>query len=258
MLDRASGGFIMIGSQEGGVEIEEVAAKNPDAIIKQKIDIHKGLSSQEAHQFAGKLGFTGTTQTQAGEQLVKLYGLALELDATQVEINPWALTPEKDVYCVDAKINIDDNATFRQKKVVEMQKDSLATEDVDANEAAASDAGLSYIGLDGNIGCMVNGAGLAMATMDIIKLKGGQPANFLDVGGSANKDQVRLAFDILRQHENVKVILVNIFAGIASCEMIAQGLVDVLKEVGIKMPVVVRLTGNKSKEGLELVQKYCE
>lgn len=160
---------------------------------------------------------------------MKLYNMFEKLDATQIEVNPWAITPEKDLYCVDAKINIDDNALFRQKELVELYKqgkDTTSAADVDENEDKAIEAGLNYIALDGNIGCMVNGAGLAMATMDMIQLKGGKPANFLDVGGGATTTQVKTAFEILSQHPKVKAIFVNIFGGIMRCDIIAQGIMD--------------------------------
>lgn len=179
-----------------------------------------------------------------------------KLDATQIEINPWAVTPEGELYCVDAKINVDDNAAFRQKHLLEMREKTAASEDLDVNEEKAQAAGLNYIGLDGNIGCMVNGAGLAMATMDIIKNKGGEPANFLDVGGGATVDQVKTAFEILSEHPNVKTILVNIFAGIMKCDTVAEGVIAAAQQVQLEVPLVVRLHGNNSEIAFELVEKF--
>ena len=172
----------------------------------------------------------------------------LKLDATQIEINPWAITPDKDIYCVDAKINLDDNALFRHPEVVEMHSKHASSADVDPNEEKATAAGLNYIALEGNIGCMVNGAGLAMSTMDIISLKGGSPANFLDVGGGATTDQVKTGFEILSQHPKVKAIFVNIFGGIMKCDIIASGIIKAASEVHVPVPIVVRLTGTNANE----------
>ena len=180
------------------MDIEEVAKNHPESIFVEPINVKVGLTPDQAAKIADKLEFGNEKQrTHAIEQLQKLYKMFISIDATQVEINPWAVTPEDKVYCVDAKLLIDDSATFRQKKYVDMQKNSLASEDVDPNEIKAQAIGINYVALSGNIGCMVNGAGLAMATMDIIKLKGGEPANFLDVGGGANASQVKSAFEIL-------------------------------------------------------------
>lgn len=198
--DRKNQGLCCVSSTQGGMDIEEVAEKDPNAINVHHIDILKGFNANDAAKVVDNLKLTGKLREQGIEQLQKLYNMFLKLDATQIEINPWAITPEKDLYCVDAKINIDDNALFRHQDLLEMHKKSASSEDVDPNEEKAVAAGLNYIALDGNIGCMVNGAGLAMATMDIISLKGGSPANFLDVGGGANTEQVKLAFEILSQH----------------------------------------------------------
>jgi len=184
------------------------------------------LKDKWATKIVDDLDLSGKTRSQGIEQLKKLYNMFIKVDATQIEINPWAVTPELDVYCVDAKINIDENAAFRQTDIVKAHESSDASSDVDVNEAKATAAGLNYIALDGNIGCMVNGAGLAMATMDIIQLKGGKPANFLDVGGGASTKQVKTGFEILSQHPKVKAILVNIFGGIMKCDVIAQGVMD--------------------------------
>jgi len=180
------------------------------------------------------------------------------LDATQVEINPWATDPKGKIWCVDAKINVDDNAKFRQQELVKLKKNSLASEEVDPNEERALEAGLNYVALDGNIGCMVNGAGLAMATMDVIKLHGGSPANFLDVGGGASVDQVKLAFEILTQHPSVKTILINIFGGIVNCAMIAEGITKAAQSVGVKHPLVVRLSGTNAAKAREMLEKWSK
>ena len=198
---------------------------------------------------------------QGIDQLKKLYKMFIDLDATQVEINPWAITPEKDIYCVDAKINIDDAALFRQEEVAKLYKagaETTSAADYDANEEKAVAAGLNYIALDGNIGCMVNGAGLAMATMDIIQLKGGKPANFLDVGGGATTSQVKTAFEILSQHNQVKAIFVNIFGGIMKCDTIAQGIIDAAGQVKIDVPVVVRLTGTNADKAFTLLDDFSK
>jgi succinyl-CoA synthetase beta subunit len=184
-----------------------------------------------------------------------------KLDATQIEVNPWAITPDNDIYCIDAKINIDDNALFRQDELVALYKEGSSTTssaDTDDNEEKAIAAGLNYIALDGNIGCMVNGAGLAMATMDIIQLKGGKPANFLDVGGGANTQQVKTAFEILSQHPKVKAIFVNIFGGIMKCDTIANGIIEAAGQVKIDVPVVVRLTGTNADKAFTLLDAFAK
>ena len=180
----------------------------------------------------------------------------VDVDATQIEINPWAVTPDLDVYCVDAKINVDENAEFRQKSIVESHNESDAGTDTDANEAKATAVGLNYIALDGNIGCMVNGAGLAMATMDIIQLKGGKPANFLDVGGSASTTQVKTAFEILSGHPSVKGIFVNIFGGIMKCDVIAEGVIKAAEQVNVSVPITVRLTGTNADLGQQMINDF--
>jgi succinyl-CoA synthetase beta subunit len=182
----------------------------------------------------------------------------LKLDATQIEINPWAITPDKDIYCIDAKINLDDNALFRHENIVEMHKKNASSSDIDPNEEKAINAGLNYIALDGSIGCMVNGAGLAMATMDVISLKGGSPANFLDVGGGANTEQVKTGFSILSQHPKVKAIFVNIFGGIMKCDVIAQGIIDASNAVKVTVPIVVRLAGTNADKAFVLLDEFSK
>ncbi len=179
-------------------------------------------------------------------------------DAEQIEINPWAVNPKNEVYSVDAKISIDDNSKFRQKELFELKKNSLATEDIDPHEDKAIAAGLNYVALDGDIGCMVNGAGLAMATMDIIQLKGGQPANFLDVGGGANVEQVKIAFEILSSHPKVKTILINIFGGIMKCDTIATGIIKAAEMVDLKIPLVCRLIGTNSDKSNAMLREFTK
>jgi succinyl-CoA synthetase beta subunit len=190
--------------------------------------------------------------------VIKLYEMFVKIDATQIEINPWAITPEKDIYCIDAKIGIDDNALFRHPDIVDMHKKNESTSDTDPNEEKAIQAGLNYIALDGNIGCMVNGAGLAMATMDIIALKGGKPANFLDVGGGASTEQVKTGFSILSQHPNVKAIFVNIFGGIMKCDIIAQGVIEAANAIKVTVPIVVRLTGTNADKAFVLLDEFAK
>jgi succinyl-CoA synthetase beta subunit len=241
------------------MDIEEVAKNHPESIMIEPVNISKGLGPEQAAKLVDKLEFTNEKQrTQAIEQLQRLYKMFIGLDATQVEINPWAVTPDDDVYCVDAKLLIDDSASFRQQKYLKMKKSSLASEDVDPNEEKAEAIGINYVGLNGNIGCMVNGAGLAMSTMDIIKLKGGEPANFLDVGGGATAKQVKSAFEILTSHPQVKAILVNIFGGIMRGDIIADGIVQACKAVELKVPLVVRLTGTNSQEGMAMLEKFTK
>jgi succinyl-CoA synthetase beta subunit len=238
------------------MDIEAVAEEDPDAIHTLSFGIDVGLTDEQAHQICTDLGFEGKTHSQGVEQLHKIYKMFLEVDATQIEVNPWAVTPDLDVYCVDAKINVDENADFRQKNIVESHGQSDASSDTDPNEAKATAEGLNYIALDGNIGCMVNGAGLAMATMDIIQLKGGKPANFLDVGGSASTQQVKTAFEILSQHPSVKGIFVNIFGGIMKCDVIAQGVIEAAKQVNVPVPITVRLTGTNADLGQKMIADY--
>lgn len=215
------------------MDIEAVAEEDPAAINTLSMPLRAQLLDSDAAKIVDDLNLEGKTREQGIEQLKNLYKMFVDVDATQIEINPWAVTPDLDVYCVDAKINVDENAAFRQKDIVETHEQSDASSDTDVNESKATAAGLNYIALDGNIGCMVNGAGLAMATMDIIQLKGGKPANFLDVGGGATTDQVKTGFEILSQHQKVNAILVNIFGGIMKCDVIAQGVIDAAKQVDV-------------------------
>ncbi len=244
-LDRSRGVNTLIASAEGGVEIETVAHENPEAILKAPIHPLSGLEAFEARLMAKRLGFTGRQIQQAASIMQKLAGLYTTLDASLVEINPLVLTPPSDdapegrVMAIDAKFGFDDNALYRHKDLQAMHDPA---EDNPA-ETRAEAAGLSYVALDGNIGCLVNGAGLAMSTMDIVKLHGGEPANFLDVGGSATKDAVTEAFRIILGDDRVQGVLVNIFGGIMKCDTIADAIVGAAKEVGFKVPLVVRLEG---------------
>jgi len=252
LMDRAHNGPCFVASAQGGMDIEEVAATNPDAIVVQPIDVMEGPQPEQTARVAAALGFAEGSDgmRQAQEQMMALYDMFLATDSTQVEINPLAIASvpggvQEAVFCVDAKLNFDDNAAYRQKDVYSMRDKSME----DERDVRAEEAGLNYIGLDGNIGCMVNGAGLAMATMDIIKLRGGDPANFLDVGGGATADQVTEALQILTSDEHVKAILVNIFGGIMKCDTIAEGIVQGASRVKLEVPLVVRLEGTNVEKG---------
>lgn len=251
LMDREHFGPVIVGSQRGGTDIEEVAHENPEAIFKEAIDITKGPSQEQLIKIAKQLGFKDNLVQDAAEQIGNLYKLFYELDCTQVEVNPFAETKQGLIYAADAKMNFDDNAAFRQKEVFAMHD---PTED-DPREVEAAKHNLNYIGMEGNIACMVNGAGLAMATMDIIKQHNGNPANFLDVGGGANEDQVREAFKILQADPQVKAILVNIFGGIMKCDIIAKGVIAAAKAVQLKVPLVVRLAGTNVEIGQQLLRE---
>ncbi|XP_076845295.1 LOW QUALITY PROTEIN: succinate--CoA ligase [GDP-forming] subunit beta, mitochondrial [Brachyhypopomus gauderio] len=251
LLDRSCNGPVLVGSPQGGVDIEEVAAKTPELIFKEPIDIFEGVRDDQAQRMAANLGFKGPLQKQAAEQIKKLYDLFLKVDATQVEVNPLGETPEGRVVCFDAKINFDDNAEFRQKAVFAM--DDTAESDPTETEAAKHD--LKYIGLDGNIACFVNGAGLAMATCDIIDLHGGKPANFLDLGGGVKENQVYAAFKLLTTDPKVEAILVNIFGGIVNCAIIANGITKACRELELKVPLVVRLEGTNVQEAKRILSE---
>jgi len=250
--DRNSKSVTLMASAEGGVEIEEVARVSPEKIIKMPIDSTTGLMDWQARSVALKLFGDIKQVRQAAVILKKLYKLYVETDSSLAEINPLVLTPEGEVLAIDGKMNFDDNALYRQPEILTMRE---ATPD-EQKEIEANEMGLSYIRLDGNIGCMVNGAGLAMATMDMIKLYGGEPANFLDIGGSSNPEKVVKAMNILLGDKNVKAVMINIFGGITRCDDVARGLVTALDEIKTDVPVVVRLSGTNSKEGLEIIKNY--
>lgn len=248
VLDRGSSRVTFMVSTEGGMDIEEVAEENPDAIVKVSVDPATGMSGFHARQLAFGLGLEGAAVKSAVKFFTNLYKAFTELDASIVEINPMILVGDE-VMALDAKMNFDPNALYRHKDIADMRDET----EEDANEKEATDWELSYVRLDGNIGCMVNGAGLAMATMDIIKLYGGEPANFCDVGGGATAERVTAAFKIILSDENVKGILVNIFGGIMKCDIIAQGVIAAAKEVDLNVPLVVRLEGTNVEQGKDLL-----
>lgn len=251
VLDRATSRVTFMVSTEGGMDIEEVAEKHPEKITHTAIDPATGMQAFHARKLAFALGLEGDAVKSATKFFMALYKAFVDLDAAIVEINPLIVTDKNEVLALDAKMNFDDNALFRQKAVAEMRDES----EEDANEKIAKDWELSYVRLDGNIGCMVNGAGLAMSTMDIIKLYGGEPANFLDVGGGATKERVTAAFKIILSDPNVKGVLVNIFGGIMKCDIIAEGVVAAAKEVALNVPLVVRLEGTNVDKGKEILAK---
>ena len=245
VMDRENRSPVIVASTEGGVNIEEVAEKTPEKIIRETIHPLAGLQPYEIRKISSTLGFTGGTAKQFGRLLKALYKLFISCDCSLVEINPLVTTPDGQVLALDAKFGFDDNALYRQPEIEALRDPS----EEDPREVAASEFGLNYIGLDGNIACLVNGAGLAMATMDIIKHFGGEPANFLDVGGGATEEQVTNAFKIILGDSNVKGILVNIFGGIMDCDVIANGIVGACKQVDLNIPLVVRLEGNNVEAG---------
>ncbi|MFW6290600.1 MAG: ADP-forming succinate--CoA ligase subunit beta, partial [Mariniphaga sp.] len=250
--DRNTKSITLMASAEGGVEIEEVARVSPEKIIKLSIDPVLGLMDWQARKVALQLFDDPKQMRQAAAILVKLYQLYVDTDSSLAEINPLVVTPDKQVLAIDGKMNFDENALYRQSKILALRE---ATPD-EEKEIDATEKGLSYIKLDGNIGCMVNGAGLAMATMDMIKLYGGNPANFLDIGGSSNPEKVIEAMNILLSDRNVKTVMINIFGGITRCDDVARGLVTALKEINTDIPIVVRLSGTNAKEGLEIIREY--
>src|SRR5213595_2104131 len=249
LLDRATAAPLVVTSTEGGVEIEAVAAKSPEKIIRETIDPLAGLQPFQTRKLAKQLGF-GSSQLKSASKLFEgLYRIFIACDCSMVEVNPLVLTTKGEVLALDAKFNFDDNALYRHPEIAAMR--DVAEED--PREVEASKHGLSYIGLDGNIACLVNGAGLAMATMDIIKFYGGEPANFLDVGGGATEEQVTEAFKILISDKNVKAILVNIFGGIMKCDIIAQGIINAAKTLKLSVPLIVRLEGTNVEAGKKMI-----
>jgi succinyl-CoA synthetase beta subunit len=249
LLDRASAAPLIVASTEGGVEIETVAEKSPEKIIREPIDPLAGLQAFQTRKLAKHLAFDSAQLKSASKLFDGLYRTFIACDCSMVEVNPLVVTKKGEVLALDAKFNFDDNALYRHPDVAAMR--DIAEED--PREVEASKHGLNYIGLDGNIACLVNGAGLAMATMDIIKFYGGSPANFLDVGGGATEEQVTEAFKILISDQNVRAILVNIFGGIMRCDVIAQGIINAAKTVKLSVPLVVRLEGTNVKEGKKLL-----
>lgn len=251
LMDRAAKGPVIVASPEGGVDIEEVAESHPEKIMTEPIDIFNGISAEQSDRIATFLEFTGSLHAKASEEIRKLYKLFIGVDATQVEINPFGETDKGEVVCFDAKINFDDNAKFRQEHVFALDDHS----ETDSREIEAAEHNLNYIPLDGNIACMVNGAGLAMATMDIIKLHGGSPANFLDLGGGVTEDGVYNGFKLLTADKNVQGILVNVFAGIVNCATIAKGITKAYKEIQLNLPIVVRLEGTNVEEAKRILEE---
>jgi len=245
LVDRASSKIAFISSDQGGMDIEEVASSTPEKIITTKVDIKNEISDKDCEKIVKIFNLSDSAKIQAVSLIKSIYQMFIKTDANMIEINPLILTREEKIICLDAKVNFDSNALFRQPEIIELR--DLNEEDPTEIEASKHD--LAYIKLDGSIGCMVNGAGLAMATMDIIKLYGKEPANFLDVGGGASKEKVSAALKIILLDKNVKGILVNIFGGIMRCDILAQGIVDAAKEINISVPLVIRLAGTNFKEG---------
>ena len=249
LVDRASSKIAFISSNQGGMDIEEVAIESPDKISTNKVELTDEISDEECQKIIKIFNLEGNPKFEAISLIKSIYKMFIKTDANMVEINPLILTKEKKIICLDAKVNFDSNALFRHPEILELRD----LNEEDPAEIEASKHELAYIKLDGSIGCMVNGAGLAMATMDIIKLYGEEPANFLDVGGGASKEKVSAAFKIILSDKNVKGILINIFGGIMRCDVLAQGVVDAAKEMNINVPLVVRLAGTNFKEGKEIL-----
>tara|TARA_B100001123_G_scaffold371911_1_gene435462 strand:+ start:68 stop:1228 length:1161 start_codon:yes stop_codon:yes gene_type:complete len=251
LVDRASSKIAFISSAEGGVDIEQVAKKNPKKIVTVKLNISKLVSKEDVKKIIKPFGLSVKLEKQAFDLIQSIYKILVEKDASLIEINPLILTKDNNLICLDAKINFDDNALYRHPDIVSLKD----TNEEDPIETEAKKHDLAYIKLDGKIGCMVNGAGLAMATMDIIKLYGSEPANFLDVGGGASKEKVSAAFKIILSDKNVKGILINIFGGIMRCDVLAQGLVEAARETNLSVPLVVRLAGTNVELGKEILKK---
>jgi len=251
VLDRSKALPVLMVSSEGGVEIETVAAEAPEKIFREHYHPHNGLYSFQVRKLCQKLDITGPAAKAADQFMKKLCRLYVDLDCSMVEINPLVITKSGDMIALDAKITFDDNALFRHKELIELRD----LNEEEPAEVRASNAGLSYVKLDGNIGCLVNGAGLAMSTMDIIKYHGGEPANFLDVGGGATTEQVIEALNIILSDKNVKAVLINIFGGIARCTTIAKAVIEASTQIGIKVPLVVRLEGTEVEEGRKMLRE---
>ncbi|MTH96954.1 MULTISPECIES: malate--CoA ligase subunit beta [Alphaproteobacteria] len=251
VLDRSSQRVMIVASSEGGMEIEEISAERPDSIVRSIVEPAVGLQEFQAREIAFNLGLEPRLIQQMVRTLQGCYAAFSDLDATMVEINPLVITGDDRVLALDAKMSFDDNALFRHPQIAELRDKSQE----DPRESRAADRGLSYVGLEGNIGCIVNGAGLAMATMDTIKLAGGEPANFLDIGGGASPERVAKAFRLVLSDSNVQAVLVNIFAGINRCDWVAEGVVQALRELQIDIPVVVRLAGTNVEEGQKILAK---
>lgn len=251
LVDRAQERIVMVGSADGGMDIEELAETKPEAIKKIYIEPAVGLQDFQAREMAFALGLDGTQIQHAVKIIQGCYRAMRELDANMVEINPLVVTTHGDLIALDAKMGFDDNALFRRQRISELRDKTQE----DPREMAAADRGLSYVGLDGDIGCMINGAGLAMATMDMIKLAGGEPANFLDVGGGASAERTEKAFRMVLADDNVKAMLVNIFAGINRCDWIAEGVVQAVRKIDMKVPLIVRLSGTNVEQGRKIIEE---
>ena len=250
VVDRASRRVVVMASTEGGVEIEQVAAETPEKILRAAIDPATGAQPFQGRAMAFALGLEGKQVNQFADVFVDLVRLFHQVDCSLVEVNPLVVTSDGDVHCLDAKVNIDNNALYRQGAMAALRDPTQE----DEREAQADEFGLNYVALDGNIGCMVNGAGLAMGTMDLVKLHGGNPANFLDVGGGATEEAVAEAFKIILSDEAVKAVLINIFGGIVSCKIIAEGIIAAVRQVGVEVPVIVRFEGNNAAAGLAALE----
>jgi malate-CoA ligase subunit beta len=251
VMDRATERIMVIASAAGGMEIEEISTKQPDTIIRVSVDPAVGMQRFQAREVAYGLGVDPEIITKLVPTIMGCYRAFRDLDATMVEINPLVVTKDKNLFALDAKMSFDDNALFRRPHIAELRDKSQE----DPRETYASDRGLAYVGLDGNIGCVVNGAGLAMATLDMIKLAGGEPANFLDIGGGASPERVAKSFKAVLRDKNVKTLLLNVFAGINRCDWVAKGVVDAVKELDIKMPIIVRLAGTNVEEGRRILDE---
>ncbi|MFV0369837.1 MAG: malate--CoA ligase subunit beta [Hyphomicrobiaceae bacterium] len=251
IMDRAAERIVVVASAAGGMDIEEISQKEPDSILKVAVDPAVGMQAFQAREIAFGLGVEPDVVQRLERVLLGAYRAFRDLDATLVEINPLVVTKDRNVLALDAKMSFDENALFRRPQVSELRDKSQE----DPRETYASDRGLSYVGLDGNIGCVVNGAGLAMATLDIVKSSGGEPANFLDIGGGASPERVQKAFRAVLKDKNVKVLMVNVFAGINRCDWVAKGVVEAIKDLDLKLPVVVRLAGTNVEEGRKILEQ---
>ena len=251
LIDRGSSKIAFISSTEGGIDIESVAKKNPEKILTTKVDLKKNLSAEDIEKIIKIFSLEDNQKKDAIKLLSAMYNILIQKDASLIEINPLVITKQKKLICLDAKMNFDDNAMYRRPEILKLRD----LNEEENTEIEASKFGLAYIKLDGSIGCMVNGAGLAMATMDIIKLYGQEPANFLDVGGGASKEQVSAAFKLILSDKKVKGILINIFGGIMRCDVLAEGVVEAAKETNIQVPLVVRLAGTNFEKGKEILEK---
>jgi len=249
LVDRGTERITVLASTEGGMDIEAVASETPEKIIKKKIDPLGKITLEDCNEISNRLGLDNSLHEQFSQTLMGLYNIFTEHDANLIEINPLIINADNEIMALDGKIDFDDNALYRNESIIALR--DIAQED--EKERSASEYQLNYISLDGTVGCMVNGAGLAMATMDLIEYHGGSPANFLDVGGGTTSERVAKAFEIIQSGENVKAILVNIFGGIVRCDLIANGILQAIEKVGLTLPIVVRLEGTNAKEGLEIL-----